>query len=133
VAFGSSIGSGPRACRSFKLCHNSKGLAWTTVQVFTAMEPLMRQLKLEAATDVVEVLPVKGCLSSGCCCSTPVEVRVSLPVHKDAKTAAQQLTLVSDFIQFKLARALKNTVCTAGRLGACPAAAVVAGERKLLR
>lgn len=120
-----------RVCRSFKICHNSKGAAWTTVQLFSALEPLLHQLKLEPATDYVEVRPLQGCLSSGCCCSTPVEVRFSLPVHRNKRTSAAELAAVTDYLQFKLPRELKGTACTAGMLGDCPPA--LAAERKLLR
>lgn len=120
-----------RVCRSFKICHNSKGTAWTTVQLFSALEPLLHQLKLEPATEYVEVQPLTGCLTSGCCCSTPVEVRFSLPVHRDRQTAADELAAVSEFLQFRLPREMKDTACTAAVLGGCPPA--LAAERKLLR
>lgn len=101
------------------------------MQLFSALEPLLRTLKLEPATEYVEVTPLQGCLTSGCCCSTPVEVRFSLPVHKDKRTAADELAAVSDFLQFKLPRELQGTACTSNQLGDCPPA--LAAERKLLR
>ena len=120
-----------RECVSFKICHNSKGPAWTTVQLFSALEPLLNKLQLEPATEYVEVTPLHGCLSSGCCCSSPVEVRVSLPVHQDKQTAAAELAGVKEFLQFRLPRELKGTACSSGSLGNCPP--VLAAERKLLR
>jgi hypothetical protein len=120
-----------RVCLSYKICHNSKGAAWSTVQLFSALEPLLSSLKLDPATEYVEVKPLQGCLSSGCCCSTPIEVRFSLPVHQDKQKAAAELAAVTDFLQFRLPLELKGTKCTAGALGDCPPA--LAAERKLLR
>jgi hypothetical protein len=120
-----------RVCRSFQICHNSKGAAWTTVQVFSALEPLLSKLKLEPATEFVEVTPLKGCITSGCCCSSPVEVKVSLPVHRNKQTAAAELAAVSEFLQFKLPGQLQGTSCTSSKLGNCPP--VLVAERKLLR
>lgn len=120
-----------RMCRSFRICHNSKGAAWTTVQVFSALEPLLTQLKLDPATEYVEVKPLQGCLTSGCCCSTPVEVRFSLPIHRDKATAAAELADVNQFLRFRLPRELQGTACTSGSVTECPP--VIATERKLLR
>lgn len=95
------------------------------------MEPLLTKLQLEPATDYVEVIPLQGCLSSGCCCSSPVEVRLSLPVHQDKRTAAAELASVKEFLQFRLPRELKDTACTNGQLGKCPPA-LSAEQRKLM-
>lgn len=111
--------AGARACRSFKICHNSKGAAWTTVQLFSALEPLLSELQLEPATDYVEVTPLQGCLASGCCCSTPVEVKFSLPVPGDQHKAAAQVAALTHFLKHKLPRELQGTACTASRLGHC--------------
>lgn len=116
-------------CRSIKICHNSKGAAWTTVQVFSALEPLLTKLRLEPATESVEVKPLQGCLSSGCCCSTPVELRFSLPVH-DKTAAALELAAVTEFLQFRLPRELQGTACTSG-LTSCPPAK--ASQHKVIR
>jgi hypothetical protein len=68
------------------------------------------------------VKPLQGCLSTGCCCSTPVELRFSLPVHADKTAAALELAAVTEFLQFTLPRELQGTACTLGGLGSCPPA-----------
>jgi hypothetical protein len=92
------------------------------VQVFSALEPLLNKLKLEPATEFVEVKPLQGCLSSGCCCSTPVELRFSLPVHADKTAAALELAAVTEFLQFRLPRELQGTACASSGLASCTSA-----------
>jgi len=71
---------GTDACRTFRMCHNSKGVAYSSVEVFQALEPLFEELQLSPLTDYVDIVQLPGrCTSTGCCCSTPLEVTIRLP------------------------------------------------------
>lgn len=118
-------------CKSFRLCHNSRGLAWTSIEVFTALEPLFDQLKLSPMSDFVDVVAAPSV--EGCSCSTPVEVQLSFPVAPGSP-AELLVNTVAAFIEQQLPK-MGDAICVTP-LETVPCAnraAVVAESRRRLR
>lgn len=105
-----TIGQANQVCKTFQVCHNSQGLAYTSVDIFAAMEPLFEQLQLSPINDYVNLVELDDCLPGGCCCSTPVEVQLTLPLQP-GETAEKLMKLVGSYIEEKLPKAISNVVC----------------------
>ena len=99
-------------CKSFTLCHNSHGLAWTSVDVFSALEPLFEELQLKGEiNDYVDVVALPGaCAKPGCCCSTPVEVQLSLP-YAPGSSLDMLVDTVASFVRDSVPSAMRDVVC----------------------
>lgn len=101
-----------RVCKSFQLCHNSQGVAWTSIEVFSALEPLFQELQLPGElNDYVDVVALDGFADLGCACSTPVEVQLSLPLHAGGN-ADVLLDAVSAFVAQGMTSAMSSVICT---------------------
>lgn len=96
-------------CKTFRLCHNSPGLAFTSVDVFAALEPLFSRLQLAPINDYVNLVELDDCLRDGCCCSTPVEVQLTLPMPAGAADVI--ISQVEEYLVKKLPEAISNVVC----------------------
>jgi hypothetical protein len=109
-------------CRSLNLCHNSKGFAYSSVQVFSALEGLLNQLQLSPANDYVQLTQLNGCINEQCCCSTPIQINLSLPLHgKDAAAEADRLLQQTrHYLEQQLPHAIDGLVCV-GQLEECAA------------
>lgn len=105
---------GPReTCRSFRVCHNSKGIAYTSVEVFQALEPLFEELQLSPMSQYVDIEEVPGqCTSSGCCCSTPVEVIIRLPA--EVQTSNKYWSdIIAEYVADTMDILMPEAVCVA--------------------
>jgi hypothetical protein len=113
-------------CRSLRLCHHSRGLAYTSIDVFAALEPLFDRLALRPVNDYVSIAAASGgpgCIRGGCCCSEPVEVRLSLPAPAGAEAAQLLEREVAAYVVKELPRALGGAAACFGQLRGAPCAA----------
>jgi hypothetical protein len=109
-------------CRTIRICHNSRGFAYSSVQVFSALEGLLSQLQLSPANDYVQLKQLNGCVSEQCCCSMPIQIQLNLPVHgKDAAAEADRLLqLTGRYLEQQMPRVIDGLVCV-GQLEECAA------------
>lgn len=123
------------SCLTFSVCHESQGLAFTSVALFTALEPLFDQLGLGgySVNDYVTVRELdSGCLAGGCCCSTPVEVQLALPAAA-GRGRQQAARLAAGFVADRLPRGMAGAKCTASvKASECAAAPAVPDARRRL-
>jgi hypothetical protein len=106
-------GSSTTLCRTIRICHNSKGFAYSSIQIFSALEGLLSELQLSPANNYVQLTQLNGCISEQCCCSTPVQIQLSLPVQgDDAEADADRLLqLTRRYLEKQLPRAIDGLVC----------------------
>lgn len=103
------FGPSGTVCHSFQLCHNSAGLAYTSVDLFAALEPLFTDLGLGAVNEYVDVSPMQSS-AAGCSCTTPVNVHLTIPVPmgETASSISRQVLL---FLEKELPVALSHVAC----------------------
>jgi hypothetical protein len=123
-------------CRTIRICHNSKAFAYTSAQVFSALEGLLSQLQLSPANDYVQLTQLSGCISEQCCCSAPTLIQLHLPVRGDYVIAEEQrlLQLARRYLEQQLPQAIDGLACV-GQMEECAANAVGSSRagRQLLR
>jgi len=111
-------------CRAFKVCSAPDGVAWTSVQLFGALDKLVQDLALPGAA--ADYADVKEAASSVCACaagSQMLEVKLSLPVpaHLTAPLVAEA---VDSFAADDAASAVGHARClSAPRAALCAAQA----------
>lgn len=123
-----------QVCRSFKVCSAPDGAAYTSVQLFGALDKLVQDLGLPGAAS--EYADVKEVSASTCACaqgSPLLEVSLSLPVpaHLSAPLVAEA---VDSFAADDAASAVGHARClTAPRAALCAGSAADAAQfrRKL--
>lgn len=98
------------SCKKVQLCHNSNGVAYTTMDLFSSLEPIFSTLGLGAVNEYVDVVALPPMAIHGCSCSTPVEVGFSLPAS-NGHTAASVGRMVEAFIEEHLAARMRNLAC----------------------
>lgn len=103
-------------------------------KVFNALKGLGSQLQLSPIIEHIHISQRKeGCVKEGCCCSSPIEVQVSIPRDPTGGEAADLLNLaiLDDYIGNIMPAQSGGVLCT-GQLQECQQPISVE-RRKLLR
>lgn len=102
------------------------------------MEGLALQLNLRPIRDFVQIIQQKevnqeGCIKEGCCCSSPIEVQISIPRDPAGGEAADLLNLaiLAEYVEHRLPTAPSGVTCM-GQLQECKQL-ISEERRKLLR
>lgn len=85
-------------CHSYKMCLNSRGAAWASVEVYNALEPLLEQHNLAGGMSSLVTVSAAEPADLPCSCSTPVAVEFSLPEGSILDTIVQTLPKLVDAI-----------------------------------
>ncbi len=98
-------------CKKLTFCQDEPDLEAAKEQVTATLQPLFDLINLPAGRFLEFELMGVSCLSEGCCCSTPLEVSLRLPVLED--TAVEDVTeLVDSWVAENLRDpAESNSVC----------------------
>ncbi len=102
-------------CKKLTFCQDDANLDAAKEQVTASLQPLFDLINLPAGR-FLEFEPLSlSCLSQGCCCSTPLEVTVRVPVLDD--TAVEDVTEVVDSWVSENLRdpAASNSICVKTR------------------
>ena len=77
-------------CHSYKMCLNSRGAAWASVEVYNALEPLLEQHNLAGGMSSLVTVSAAEPADLPCSCSTPVAVEFSLPEGEQQQPPARE-------------------------------------------
>jgi hypothetical protein len=102
-------------CKKLTFCQDEANLEAAKEQVTASLQPLFDLINLPAGR-FLEFEPLSlSCLSQGCCCSTPLEVTLRVPVLED--TAVEDVTeLVDSWVSENLRDpAESNSICVKTR------------------
>lgn len=93
------------------------------------MEGLFIQLQVSPATDYVEIEQLNDCITEQCCCNTPVQITIRLPVTAGSRPELH--SLLQQYLEVQLPQALDGVVCK-GQVEDCPELDGVEPRRQLL-
>ncbi|KAF8061905.1 CCB3 [Scenedesmus sp. PABB004] len=124
--------AGDQVCLTFQACHDGRGAAHTSLEIFASLEARLERLGVASPGDHITVTALTGqpCVSPRCCCASPVAVRLSLPLARGGSAAAL-VEAVLRFAEQELPQLLPGAVCV-GDVAECDAP-IATARRHLLQ